>query len=178
LSLPSAAAARNVTLTFSLPPFASLTDGATLIQQWTAAAVGGAVTLNFSVVAESAVMQSYTLRLTTGVDEEQLNDGDGESSTSGLTDAQRNAAIAVPVIVVGVALIALAAFALLRWSRPKTVGSLPSTTSSTGASSAVDVPAATIPFDGASTELAVLPAAPQACVTGSNADSAVVVQVV
>jgi hypothetical protein len=170
LPLPSAAAFRNVTLTFSLPPFASLTDDAPLIQQWTAAAVGGAVTLNFTVVAESGAMQSYTLRLSTGVDEEQLNDGDGESSTSGLTSAQRNAAIAVPVIVGGVALISLAAFALHRWSRPKTSGAIPAATSSSAG-----VAAAGAPVHSAATELAVLPAVPQVC--GMNAGNVVVVHV-
>jgi hypothetical protein len=166
LSLPSAAADRNVTLTFSLPPFAAMADDASLVQQWTAAAVGEPVTLNFSVVAESGAMQSYTLRLTTGVDEEQLNDGDGESS--GLTIAERNAAIAVPVIIGGVALIALMAFVLHHWSRPKTsdaLGAEPS--SSTGVASA---PASA---NEAATELSVLPAVAQ---TGSS-DAAPVIMV-
>jgi hypothetical protein len=171
LSLPSAAADRNVTLTFSLPPFASLTDDVPLIQQWTAGAVGGAVSLNFTVVAESGAMQSSTLRLITGVDEEQLNDGDGESESSGLTTQERNAAIAVPVIVGGVALIALAAFALHRWSRPKTIGALGAAPSSSTVSAGVG--AASV--DGASTELSVLPAASQA--GEANARGAVIVHV-
>jgi hypothetical protein len=175
LPLPSAAAARNVTLTFTLPPFAALTDGATLVQQVTAAAVGGALSLNFSVVAESGTVRSYALRLATGVDEEQLNDGDGESESSGLTNAERNAAIAVPVIVGGVALIALAAFALHRWSRPKTSGALPPPPSSTGVVSSAGVASAHA-GDGSANEMAVLPAAPQAD-GGANASGVVVVHV-
>jgi hypothetical protein len=102
------------------------------------------------------------------VDEEQLNDGDGESESSGLTNAERNAAIAVPVIVGGVALIALAVFVLHRSSRPKTSHALPTASSSSAA-----VPAA--PVTVASTELSVLP--PVSHASDSNAASAVVVHV-
>jgi hypothetical protein len=175
LPLPSAAADRNVTLTFTLPPFAALTDGAPLVAQLTAAAVGEAVSLNFSVVAESGAVQSYTLRLPVGVDEQQLNDGGGESS--GLTNAQRNAAIAVPVIVGGVALIALAAFALHRWSRPKTSSALPPPSSSIGPGVVSSAGVASAHAgDGSANEMAVLPAAPQAG-GGANASGVVVVHV-
>jgi hypothetical protein len=169
LLLPAAAASLNVTLTFSLQPFASLADGAPRVQQLTAAAVGGSTTLNFSVVAESGAVQSYTLHLPVGLDDQRLNDG-GEESGSTYSSSERRAMILVPAVIGGVFLVLLATFALYRSMRQKDATQPDPAPSAFGGGASGTAPA---DISGAwvsvaATEMASLPSGAAAAATANN----------